>query len=239
VNALERIFEARDRDHLVNVVSDNRVRIGKDRFSFRVTSAKPGYVYVLMVGTDRSFNLLFPNAVDNDNRIAPGQALDLPRAGWSMTAGGPKGADHFVAIVSENPRDFSAAGLRKVDPFGEFPADVAAKLSASAGSAPLFAGKPVLQGGWRLLRALRRHHLLSRGSRLVRQRLDRHPPVLGAATFDVFISSAEPFRPASNGRPRSSAPPPGRPRRFPLAAARASGSRSRCRVDPHVPRSRT
>jgi hypothetical protein len=40
--------------------------------------------------------------------------------------GGPAGTDHFVAIVSENPRDFSAAGLRKVDPFGEFPPDVGA-----------------------------------------------------------------------------------------------------------------
>jgi len=57
-----------------------------------------------------------------------------------MTAGGPSGTDHFVAIDSDNPRDFSAAGLRKVDPFGEFPPDVAAKLAAQAGSAPLFAG---------------------------------------------------------------------------------------------------
>ena len=144
VNALERVFDARDRDHPVNVVPDKpRVRIGKDRLRFRVASGKPGYVYVLMVGTDRSnFNLLFPNAVDGENRIAAGQELELPRPGWAMTAGGPKGADHFVAIVSENPRDFSAAGLRKVDPFGEFPLDVAAKLAAGAGSAPLFAGTP-------------------------------------------------------------------------------------------------
>ena len=148
VNALERVFDARDRDHPVNVVPDKpRVRIGKDRLRFRVASGKPGYVYVLMVGTDKSnFNLLFPNAVDGENRIAAGQELELPRPGWAMTAGGPKGADHFVAIVSENPRDFSAAGLKKVDPFGEFPLDVAAKLAASAGNAPLFAGTPACKG---------------------------------------------------------------------------------------------
>jgi hypothetical protein len=33
--------------------------------------------------------------------------------------------------------------LKKVDPFGEFPPDVSAKLAAQAGSAPLFAGTPV------------------------------------------------------------------------------------------------
>jgi hypothetical protein len=32
--------------------------------------------------------------------------------------------------------------LKKVDPFGEFPPDVSAKLAAQAGSAPLFAGTP-------------------------------------------------------------------------------------------------
>jgi tRNA A-37 threonylcarbamoyl transferase component Bud32 len=144
VNALERVFDARDRDHLVNVVPDKpRVRIGKDRLRFRVASGKPGYVYVLMVGTDKAnFNLLFPNAVDGENRIAAGEELELPRPGWAMTAGGPKGADHFVAIVSENPRDFTSAGLRKVDPFGEFPLDIAAGLAARAGNAPLFAGTP-------------------------------------------------------------------------------------------------
>src|SRR5213075_506895 len=139
VQALERVFEARDRDHRVSVVPDQpRIQVGKDLLRFRVSSGKPGYVYVLMVGTDRTqFNLLFPNAVDAGNRIAAGQELDLPRKGWAMTAGGPAGADHFVAIVSENPRDFSAAGLRKVDPFGEFPPEVSAKLAAQAGSAPL------------------------------------------------------------------------------------------------------
>jgi hypothetical protein len=123
------------------------VKIGKDRLGFRVTSAKPGYLYVLMVGTDKSFNLLFPNAVDAKNQVAATQAIDLPRSGWAMTAAGPKGVDHFVAIVSENPRDFSAAGLKKVDPFGEFPADVAASLAAHAGDAPLFAGTPVCKSG--------------------------------------------------------------------------------------------
>ena len=148
VKALERVFDARDRDYSVSVVPNpTSVKIGKDRLGFWITSAKPGYLYVMMVGTDKSFNLLFPNAVDANNHVAAGQAIDLPGKGWAMTAAGPKGVDHFVAIVSESPRDFSAAGLRKVDPFGEFPADVAASLAAAAGDKPLFAGTPVCKAG--------------------------------------------------------------------------------------------
>jgi hypothetical protein len=149
VEALDRIFEARDRNHRVTVVTDPpRIRIGADPLRFRVESAKGGYLYVLMVGTDRTqFNLLFPNAIDGDNRLLPGKEVRLPRAGWAMTAAGPKGTDHFVAIVSEQPRDFTAAGLRKVDPFGEFPADAAAAIFAKTGDAAVFAGTPACAAG--------------------------------------------------------------------------------------------
>jgi hypothetical protein len=146
VNALDQIFQQRNRDHAVAVVLDKAsVRIGKDKLSFRIRSSRPGHVYVLMVGTDRAhFNLLFPNAIDARNRIEAEKELRLPRPGWSMVAGGPPGTNHFVAIVSENPRDFSAAGLKKVDPFAEFPLEVAAKVARSQPADPSpFAGKPV------------------------------------------------------------------------------------------------
>jgi hypothetical protein len=102
-----------------------------------------------MVGTDRAhFNLLFPNAIDARNRIEAEKELRLPRPGWSMVAGGPPGTNHFVAIVSENPRDFSAAGLKKVDPFAEFPLEAAAEVARSQPAEPSpFAGKPVCATG--------------------------------------------------------------------------------------------
>ena len=57
-------------------------------------------------------------------------------------ANGPPGTDRFIAIVSDNPRDFSNLGTRKNDVFTEFPADVAAKLDRSNTSrAPIFAGE--------------------------------------------------------------------------------------------------
>ena len=150
VVALDRIFQARDRDHLVAVVPDKpKIRIGADKLRFRVTSEKGGHLYVLMVGSDRGrFNLIFPNAIDGENRIAPDREVALPRKGWSMTAAGPPGANHFVAIVSEHPRDFGAAGLKKVDPFAEFPMDAAAKVHAEAPpNAVPFAGQPVCDPG--------------------------------------------------------------------------------------------
>jgi tRNA A-37 threonylcarbamoyl transferase component Bud32 len=146
VNALDQVFEGRDRNHLVTVLTEKaRIRIGRDPLRFRISSAKGGHVYVLMVGTDRNhFNLLFPNAIDDNNRVASQEELKLPRPGWAMTAGGPPGTNHFVAIVSESPRDFTDAGLRRVDPFGEFPPEVASRIARSrAGSPTPFAGKPV------------------------------------------------------------------------------------------------
>ena len=146
VGALDQVFEGRDRNHLVTVLTDKaRIRIGRDPLRFRVSSAKGGYAYVLMVGTDRShFNLLFPNAIDGDNRVASQEELKLPRPGWAMTASGPPGTNHFVAIVSESPRDFTDAGLRKVDPFGEFPPEVASRIARSRAGGPTpFAGRPV------------------------------------------------------------------------------------------------
>ena len=146
MRALDEVFEGRERNHAVTVSTEKaQTRIGKDLLRFRIRSAKAGYVYLLMVGTNRSdFFLLFPNAVDKNNNIKAGEQFDLPRPEWKMVAEGPPGTDHFVVIVSDRPRDFSAAGLAAVDPFAEFPLDQAARLySDYTGSTPLFAGKAI------------------------------------------------------------------------------------------------
>lgn len=150
VQVLDEVFQGRDRDHAV-VVSLERaqVRIGKDPLRFTVRTSRPGYVYLLMVGTDRAhFNLLFPNAIDRDNRIGAGQDLALPRASWALVPEGPRGTNHFVAIVSEAPRDFRAAGLHDSAPFAEFPLDLAqARYAEHNGEIPLFAGRATCEAG--------------------------------------------------------------------------------------------
>jgi hypothetical protein len=148
IEALNELFEARDRNHAITVVPDKtKVTIGKDRLRFRLRSSKPGYLYILMVGTERGhFNLLFPNAIDSKNRIDADKEVSLPRPGWTMMASGPPGTNQFLALVSAHPREFSAAGLRQVDLFGEFPHEQAAKVAQTIGAAA-FAGTPVCPAG--------------------------------------------------------------------------------------------
>ena len=134
---VDRIFERRDRGHHVSVsVAQSQVAIGRDKLSFTVQSARAGYLYVLMVGTDRrNFWLLFPNQLDADNQVSSNGQLSLPRKTWELSVGGPPGTDHFVAVVSKNQRDFTASGLSRADVFGEFPLEVAARVAQAASAA--------------------------------------------------------------------------------------------------------
>jgi len=95
---LAEIYEGRNRGQSVTASADgDAVRIG---------SSRPGYVYVLAAGADQSVlfvAVLFPSAADRNNRIRPGQTLKLPGSQWPTST-------EFLAIVSDEPRDFSATG---------------------------------------------------------------------------------------------------------------------------------
>ena len=107
---LAEIFEGRNRGHAVTAAADGgAVRIG---------SSRPGYVYVLAAGADQSMlfvAVLFPSEADKNNRIRPGQTLKLPGSQWPTNA-------EFLAIVSDEPRDFRATG------------SIAGKVVCSAGT---------------------------------------------------------------------------------------------------------
>jgi serine/threonine protein kinase len=140
---LGQIYAARNPDHVVNVtLPASEVQIG-ERLTMAITSAQAGYVYLLMVGTEGTdFVLLFPNADDTDNRISANQPLSLPRKKWHMTAAGPVGTDRFVVMVSDVPRQFRDAGLRKGSLFADFPIGLIKQSAAVAGGVmPVFAGK--------------------------------------------------------------------------------------------------
>ena len=80
------------------------------------------------------------------NKVRAGQTLMLPppKSAWSMKASGPRGVDHFVAIVSAAPRDFAATGLRVQDGFGQASLQEVRDAAAKSGNtAPLFLGKVV------------------------------------------------------------------------------------------------
>jgi hypothetical protein len=98
--------------------------VGKDFLNLALTSGSDGFVYLILLGSDaKSFYLLFPNALDRDNRIAAGQTLVLPRAQWRVQAQGPPGHDIVLAVVAESERDLSALGAR-AGPFSAALTDV-------------------------------------------------------------------------------------------------------------------
>jgi serine/threonine protein kinase len=149
-DALAQIYELRDRGHAVAVTLERTtVRVGKDKLRFQVESDRPGYLYILMLGTDKEhISLLFPNSIDDKNQAKGKQPVKLPRPGWAMTAGGPPGTNEFIAIVSERPRDFAQIGLTKVGPFAEFSVErVESLFRSSAGATATLAGAPVCSPG--------------------------------------------------------------------------------------------
>jgi serine/threonine protein kinase len=146
VDALDQLYDRRAPDRAVTVdLEKTEVKIGKGKLTFRVQSEKSGFLYILMVGTDKNhIYLLFPNALDRNNQVLGGKGISLPRPGWAMTAGGPPGINHFVAMVSDHPRDFSKVDLTKAGAFSEFsPAKVESLLGSGTGDSPVLAGTPI------------------------------------------------------------------------------------------------
>lgn len=113
------IFNGRDDLRTVEVVlSRDKLKIGKDKLDFNVRSSHAGYLYLLMAGSDgKTFDLLFPNKLDNGNFIQAGQSLQLPRPTWELTAQGPRGRNHLLVIVADAPRDLTKLPLINAGPF--------------------------------------------------------------------------------------------------------------------------
>jgi len=90
-------------------------KINTDKVELSITSARAGYVYLMMVGTDNEGGyLLFPNDFDQGNAIKANQTLSLPRRGlWQIRPGGPAGTDRMVALVADGPLDLGKSGMTK------------------------------------------------------------------------------------------------------------------------------
>ncbi|MBI2731819.1 MAG: protein kinase [Aquabacterium sp.] len=132
VAALEDIVRSADPLMAINTLTDkSQLLIGKDKLQFQVKTSVPGYLYVYLAGTDQNhFYLLFPNALDKNNRIEADKLVELPRKGWHITAGGPPGVNHIVTMVSPFPRDFSQLPLTTTDTIPEFDMAQATRLWA-------------------------------------------------------------------------------------------------------------
>ena len=139
----ELLFRARSQDWPLNASANPVVaQIDKDSVRFSIQSERAGFLYIFMFDADQQhWWLVFPNGRDRDNRLTAGAPLLLPRKSWSLTPSGPPGITRFLALATENRRDFSAAGLKIGPDFGEF--DLAAAASAyqaAADPVTIFAG---------------------------------------------------------------------------------------------------
>jgi hypothetical protein len=86
-------------------LSKSVLKIGKDALNLTIKSSHDGYIYMVLLGSDRkSFYVLYPNGLDKDNRIKAGQIRKLPRPDWQLEAAGPPGTDHLLVMVSSSPR---------------------------------------------------------------------------------------------------------------------------------------
>lgn len=158
---LTQLHAQRDTKRRVEVHADNaQLRVGSDALSLAVRSSHAGYVYVALAGSDdRSLYLLFPNALDGQHRIEPGQTLLLPRPSWRVVAGGPAGRNRLLVAVTDTPRDL-------------------AQLAGSA-AGPFMAPLTDADGRHRL------HRLLSEPPRTGEACRDRCSDAFGAALIDI------------------------------------------------------
>lgn len=106
VATLEDIHAQRNARLKLDVVAPQKLKIGKDLLTFNVRSNTDGYLYAVMLGSDgKSFYLLYPNKIDQNNKIKANVNYSFPKNGWSVAAGGPKGTNHMLFVVSQSPRD--------------------------------------------------------------------------------------------------------------------------------------
>lgn len=126
---LVQIHAQRDASRELNVSANPKVmRILQDPLRLSIHSPRSGYVYVALAGSDqKSLYLLYPNNLDANNRIEANQTIELPKAGWRVTAAGPKGMNTVLVMVTDSPRDMSQLNGEKVGPFVKTLLDAAGK----------------------------------------------------------------------------------------------------------------
>jgi hypothetical protein len=118
-DALRQVFDQRNAKTVVTASLDSdKLFIGEDFLGLKVTSETAGYVYVALLGSDaKSLYLIFPNEIDQENRINANETLSLPRSNWRLRSVGPPGSSSVLVIVSSKPRNFSNLSASKIGPF--------------------------------------------------------------------------------------------------------------------------
>lgn len=116
---LAHIHAQRDATRVLTVSAQPSVmRIQQDPLRLKIQSPRSGYLYIALAGSDqKSLYLLFPNSLDGDNYVQANQTIELPRTGWRVTAGGPKGLNTVLVMVADSPRHVAQLAGQKAGPF--------------------------------------------------------------------------------------------------------------------------
>ena len=116
---LNQIHQQRDGSRTLLVERSSKIlRIDKDPLELTVNSKSDGYLYIALAGSDqKSLYLLFPNRIDGDNFVKANQKIKLPRRNWRIVAGGPKGVDTVLVMVTDSPRDLTQLTGESAGPF--------------------------------------------------------------------------------------------------------------------------
>ena len=86
-------------------LSKPALKIGKDLLDMSIQSSHTGYVYLVLLGSDsKSFYVLYPNGLDQNNKILAGQTLRIPKPEWQIKSVGPAGTNQMLVMVSDSPR---------------------------------------------------------------------------------------------------------------------------------------
>jgi serine/threonine protein kinase len=131
----------------VRAASDkSTLKIGKDSLGFSITSAKAGYVNVLVLGPDGSLLQLFPNDKNRNTRIAAGHTLRLPDPSLLLEASEPAGVEHLLVLVSEVQREYSGLSYERDAYFLKLPTGARAEalMQGWGRPTPLLLGAPAL-----------------------------------------------------------------------------------------------
>ena len=84
-------------------VKPDTVAVGNLGMMVTIHSARSGYLTLFQLGTDGKEEVIFPNSLDQDNRIEADNSLTLPRQSWQWNAAAGNG--RLLAVVSEKAVD--------------------------------------------------------------------------------------------------------------------------------------
>jgi serine/threonine protein kinase len=120
-----------------------QLRIDKDNLSFNVKSTRDGFVTVLVLGPDGSLTKLVPSSEMPDIKIRAGVSLKLPPSNVRIETAEPAGPEHFMVIVSKQPRDYASLSTRQEGGYLSLPtgAEAVEKIKRLVPGGPILLGE--------------------------------------------------------------------------------------------------